>query len=153
MENTYKNQDLNKSKLNKLDWALVQNDMRKKLGSEVYESWLKKIDFIEEFSSYILISVPTRFIRDWITSRYLDQILQIVKRFKKDLTRIEFRIIEKNKNSEKDSDNNILPRKSENISFLKDSLLQYNRVDYNKRFENFITGRSNKLAYYIRCFK
>ena len=96
MENTYKNQDLNKSKLNKLDWELVQNDMRKKLGSEVYESWLKKIDFIEEFSSYILISVPTRFIRDWITSRYLDQILQIVKRFKKDLTRIEFRIIEKN---------------------------------------------------------
>ena len=42
MENTYKNQDLNKSKLNKLDWELVQNDMRKKLGSEVYESWLKK---------------------------------------------------------------------------------------------------------------
>ena len=147
MENTFKNQDLNKSKLNKLDWALVQNDMRKKLGSEVYESWLKKIDFIEEFSSYILISVPTRFIRDWITSRYLDQILQIVKRFKKDLTRIEFRIIDKNENSEKDDVNNILTRKSENISFLKDSLLQYNRVDYNKRFENFITGRSNKLAY------
>ena len=67
MENTYKNRDLNKSKLNKLDWELVQNEMRKKLGSEVYESWLKKIDFIEEFSSYILISVPTRFIRDWIT--------------------------------------------------------------------------------------
>ena len=147
MENIYKNQDLNKSKPNRLDWELVQNEMKKKLGSEVYESWLKKIDFIEEFSSYILISVPTRFIRDWITSRYLDQILQIVKRFKKDLARIKFRIIEKNKNFEKEDVNNIPLIKNENISFLKDSLLQYNRVDHNKRFENFITGRSNKLAY------
>ena len=58
MENIYKNKDLNKSKSNKLDWQLIQNEMKKKLGSEVYESWLKKIDFIEEFNNYILISVP-----------------------------------------------------------------------------------------------
>ena len=147
MENIFKNQDSKKLETNNLDWQLVQNEMRNKLGSEVYESWLKKIDFIEEFSSYILISVPTRFIRDWITSRYLDQILQIVKRYKKDLTRIEFRIIEKNKNFDKNDIDNLPLKKSENISFLKDSLLQYNRVDYNKRFENFITGNSNKLAY------
>ena len=36
---------------------------------------------------------------------------------------------------------------SENISFIKDSYLQYNRIDPNKRFDNFITGISNKLAY------
>ena len=52
---------------------------------DIYESWLKKIDFVEEFNNYILLSVPTRFIRDWITSRYLDQILQTVKIIKKKL--------------------------------------------------------------------
>ena len=149
IENTYKNLDSIKSKTNKLEWHLIQNEMKRKLGSEVYESWLKKIDFIEEFNSYILISVPTRFIRDWITSRYLDQILQIVKSFKKDLTRIEFRIIEKDKDMKlgNPDNNNILDKKSKNVSFLKDSFLQYNRVDHNKRFENFVTGSSNKLAY------
>ena len=65
--------------IKKIDWTKVQLDMKEKLGNDIYESWLKKIDFIEEFSNYILISVSTRFIRDWITSRYLDQILQIVK--------------------------------------------------------------------------
>ena len=147
MENIYKNPDLNKSSSNKLDWQLIQNEMKKKMGSEVYESWLKKIDFIEEFNNYILISVPTRFIRDWITSRYLDQILQIVKIFKKDLIRIEFKIVENNINLEKQNNNDISSRKNENVSFLKDSFLQYNRVDHNKRFENFVTGSSNKLAY------
>ena len=36
---------------------------------------------------------------------------------------------------------------NENVSFIKDSYLQYNRIDPNKRFDNFITGSSNKLAY------
>ena len=147
MKNIYKNKELSKLKSEKLDWNLIQNEMKRKLGSEVYESWLKKIDFIEEFNSYILISVPTRFIRDWITSRYLDQILQIVKIFKKNLIRIEFKIVESNTSSENRDENDIQVKRSENISFLKDSFLQYNRVDHNKRFENFITGRSNKLAY------
>ena len=146
MKNIYKNQELSKSKSEKLDWNLIQNEMKRKLGSEVYESWLKKIDFIEEFNSYILISVPTRFIRDWITSRYLDQILKIVKTFKKNLIRIEFKIVENTSSKNRDV-NDIQIKKSENISFLKDSFLQYNRVDHNKRFENFVTGSSNKLAY------
>ena len=34
-----------------------------------------------------------------------------------------------------------------NISFIKDSFLQYNRIDPNKRFDNFIIGSSNKLAF------
>ena len=129
-----------------LDWAAVQKDMKNKLGSDIYESWLRKIDFVEEMNSYVLLSVSTRFIRDWITSRYLDQILQIVKIYKKDLTRIEFKIIERN--SENEIENNITKNENnENVSFIKDTYLQYNRIDPNKRFDNFITGTSNKLAY------
>jgi chromosomal replication initiator protein len=134
---------------NKLDWNKIQLDMKEKLGNDIYESWLKKINFVEELSNYILISVSTRFIRDWITSRYLDQILQIVKTHKKEISRIEFAINEQkketseleNKNSEyKNND-------TKNISFIKDSFFQYNRIDPNKKFENFIIGPSNKLAF------
>ena len=129
-----------------LDWATIQKDMKNKLGSDIYESWLRKIDFVEEMNNYILLSVSTRFLRDWITSRYLDQILQIVKLYKKDLTRIEFKISEKNfqNEEEKNIDKSV---NSENVSFIKDTYLQYNRIDQNKRFDNFITGASNKLAY------
>ena len=129
-----------------LEWTVIQKDMKNRLGSDIYESWLRKIDFVEEMSNYVLLSVSTRFIRDWITSRYLDQILQIIKIYKKDLTRIEFKIVEKN--SDNDIENNIqLNENNENVSFIKDTYLQYNRIDPNKRFDNFITGTSNKLAY------
>ena len=76
----------------KIDWLSIQTEMKNKFGKDIFESWLKKINFIDEFKSYILISVPTRFIRDWITSRYLDQILQIVKNYNREIIRIEFSI-------------------------------------------------------------
>ena len=151
MNNTFKNKDLSKLKSANLDWNLVQLDIRNKLGSDIYESWLKKIVFVEEFNNYILLSVPTRFIRDWITSRYLDQILQSVKNHKKEIIRIEFTIIEKNTLNDQAKDSlDTLDKQvnfKENISFIKDSYLQYNRIDPNKRFENFLTSSSNKLAY------
>ena len=144
MNNSNINKNLNNESL---DWNLVQSEMKTKLGTDIYESWLKKIDFVEEFNNYILLSVPTRFIRDWITSRYLDQILQSIKNHKKEIMRIEFKIVEKKDNFNLKEINLNQTDNKENISFIKDSYLQYNRIDPNKRFENFITGSSNKLAY------
>ena len=74
----------------KINWEDVQIVFKEKFGSEIFESWLKKIVFVEEYKNYLLLSVSTRFIRDWITSRYLDQILQIIKIQKKGIIRVEF---------------------------------------------------------------
>ncbi len=142
------NKNLQSLQENKVDWGTVQLKMKEKFGTDIYESWLRKIEFIEEFNNYILISVNTRFIRDWITSRYLDQILQIVKSYKKEVARIEFKISNKNEkgireNLELDNSKKI----RENISFIKDSPLQYSRLDPNKNFNNFIVGPSNNLAF------
>ena len=139
-------QNLENTSSQGIDWSLIQRDMKNKLGTDIYDSWLRKIDFIEEMNNYVLLSVSTRFIRDWITSRYLDQILQIIKRYKKDLTRIEFKIIEK-ETDHAVKDNISSNEKDVNVSFIKDTYLQYNRIDPNKRFDNFVTGKSNKLAY------
>ena len=135
----------------KLDWKIVQNVMKDKFGSDIFDSWLKKIQLIDEYKNYVLISVSTRFIRDWITSRYLDQILQILKSFKKEIVRIEFLVTDKknisNINSFQKEDGLDKKENINNISFIKDSYLQYNRIDPNKNFNNFITGQSNKLAF------
>ena len=142
-------QNSNKSSDGKLDWEQVQLTMKDKFGTEIYDSWLKKIELIDEFNNYILVSVSTRFIRDWITSRYLDQIIQVLKNYKKEIVRIEI-IISENKTNESNVKN--LNKQdnfanSEKVSFIKDSFLQYNRIDPNKNFNNFLTGPSNKLAF------
>ena len=113
MNNSINNNSLKESKSANLDWNLVQAEMKNKLGLDIYESWLKKITFVEEINNYILLSVPTRFIRDWITSRYLDQILKIIKNYKKEIIRIEFKITENKLNS-------IHHKNNDNIKEIKD---------------------------------
>jgi chromosomal replication initiator protein len=147
MNNLINTNNFQSFKTENLDWQIIQSDMKNKLGLDIYESWLKKIDFVEEFNNYLLLSVPTRFIRDWITSRYLDQILQIIKSYKKDIIRVEFKIVEKENKKNVEEKNLGVVDNTENVSFIKDTYLQYNRIDPNKRFDNFITGSSNKLAY------
>jgi chromosomal replication initiator protein len=148
MNNSTTNKNIETQNQTNLDWSLIQSQMKNKLGIEIFESWLKKINFVEEFNNYILLTVPTRFIRDWITSRYLDQILQIIRSHKKDIIRIEFKIADL-KTSNEDNKKEIVrdANDEKNVSFIKDSYLQYNRIDPNKRFDNFLTGLSNKLAY------
>ena len=139
---------LNETQQTKVSWEKVQVEMKEKFGRDIFESWLRKINFVDEFNNYILLTVSTRFIRDWITSRYLDQILLIVKSYKPEINRIELSLNENNQESTNDAskDKNANFSK-DNVSFIKDFLFQYNRIDPNRNFDNFITGSSNKLAF------
>ena len=122
-----------------LEWNEIQNSLKKTFGSEIYNSWLKDISLLKEFNDHLVLSVPTRFIRDWIVSRYLDKILEQVKSFKLSLNRIEFKIFEEKNSTSKIEDLN-------KVTEIKDSILNYNRLNPNLNFENFIEGSSNEIA-------
>ena len=74
----------------------------------------------------------------------------MIKSHNKKINRIEFKInsILNLTNDINITSNNYKTSKTEdNISFIKDSFIQYNRIDPNKTFENFVVGKSNNLAY------
>ena len=126
-----------------LDWNEIQSSFQKTFGNEVYSSWLKNITLLKEFNDYLVLGVPTRFFRDWIVSRYLDKILEQIKSHKMSLNRVEFKISEENKSIQ---NNNLDNNESNKITEIKDSILNYNRLNPNLNFENFIEGNSNKIA-------
>ena len=125
---------------------LVWDDVLKKLktifGNDVYESWIRNINLKKEFNHYVILSAPTRFVRDWIVSRYADKILDIIQTFKKSIQRIEFLIEESEERYSR-----INTRKNNQISFIENSLLNYNQFNSNNSFDNFMVGESNELAY------
>ncbi len=125
-----------------LNWEEIQTTFKKTFGTEVYDSWLQKISLVKEYTDYLIFGVPTRFFRDWIVSRYLDKILEQVKSFKLSLNRIEFKIIEDNKQNQEYLKINELNKVTE----IKDSILNYNRLNPNLNFDSFIEGKSNDIA-------
>ena len=80
---------------NVLDWKEILNKFQLSFGNDVFESWIKNITLKKEFNHYVVLSAPTRFVRDWIVSRYADKILDIIKISKQSIQRIEFLIEEK----------------------------------------------------------
>ncbi len=62
-----------------IQWIEVLEKLKKVFGSDIYESWIKNINLKKEYNHYVVLSVPTRFVRDWIVSRYADKILDEIK--------------------------------------------------------------------------
>ena len=127
---------------NQLNWNEVLEKFKKTFGNDIFESWIKNINLKKEFNHYVILSTPTRFVRDWIVSRYADKILDIIKTFKKSIQRIEFLIDE----TQEKSDKSAFPKKNQ-VTSMENSLLNYNRFSSNNRFDNFMVGESNELAY------
>jgi chromosomal replication initiator protein len=126
-----------------LIWENVQSSFEKNFGTEVYSSWLKNISLLKEYNDYLVLGVPTRFFRDWIVSRYLDKIVSQLKTFKNSINRVEFKISEEHKINSTDvfkvDDFN-------KVTEIKDSILNYNRLNPNLNFDNFVSGSSNEIA-------
>ena len=127
---------------NFLNWKEILSKLKSTFGNDVYESWIKNINLNKEFNHYVVLSVPTRFVRDWIVSRYADKILDEIKIFKKSIQRLEF-LIEENR----EVPNQPAFNKKNKITPIENSLLNYNRFNSNNRFDNFVVGESNELAY------
>ena len=127
---------------NLLNWDEILGKFQQTFGNDIYESWIKSINLKKEFNHYVVLSAPTRFVRDWIVSRYADKILDVIKTYKRSIQRIEFLIEEV---EEKSITSN--QRSSGTISFIENSLLNYNRFNTNYSFDSFMVGQSNELAY------
>jgi len=143
MEKSFKVEKNTVSEESVLNWVSVQESFQKAFGNEIYSSWLKNISLIKEYNHYVILGVQTRFFRDWITSRYADKILSELQRHKLSINRIEFKI-----ESDKLSTKSMMSKPDINkISDIKDGVLNYNRLNPNLNFDNFIIGKSNNLAF------
>jgi len=127
---------------NQLNWNEIVSKFKQAFGNDIYESWIKNITLKKEFNHYVILSAPTKFVRDWIVSRYADKILDIIKTFKKSIERIEFLIEETEKKSTKPDFGHM-----KNVTLIENSLTSYNRFNSNNKFDNFMVGESNELAY------
>ena len=127
---------------NFLSWSDSLKNFQTFFGKDIFESWLVNINLKKEFNDYVILSAPTRFVRDWIVSRYADKILDVIKKSKPSIQRIEFTIEEQEQKSDKEGF-----QKNIKISSIENSILNYNRFNLNYSFANFMVGESNELAF------
>ena len=56
-------------------WQQVKKRLRVELGEDVFTSWFARIELEAIEKGTIRLSVPTRFLRNWIQSHYSEKVL------------------------------------------------------------------------------
>ncbi|MCJ2116118.1 chromosomal replication initiator protein DnaA [Methylobacterium sp. J-001] len=70
-------------------WARVKRRLRAELGEDVFASWFARLELEGVSAGTARLTVPTRFLKSWIESHYLDRVLGTFKAEAEEIARIE----------------------------------------------------------------
>ncbi len=70
-------------------WARVKRRLRAELGEDVFASWFARLELEAVAGGTARLTVPTRFLKSWIESHYLDRVLGTFKAEVEEIARIE----------------------------------------------------------------
>jgi chromosomal replication initiator protein len=144
-------------------WARVKERLRAEVGDDIYQSWFARMDIERIDQDTARLSVPTRFLKSWIESHYVDRVLACWKAENPEVQKIEVGVrsavirtaMPKQKPAEAiDPVQGIRPK-----SDLGDTRPAFGPVstghdalggsplDLRLTFDTFVIGRSNTLAH------
>jgi len=58
-------------------WDKIQAALKNEFGEATFKSWLKFLDFAGVRNGQVMMTVPTRFIREWIIAHYMDTLKRL----------------------------------------------------------------------------
>ncbi len=73
-------------------WDRVKKELRSELGDDVFSNWFGRVKHEETTGDAVHLSVPTRFLKNWIQSNYEKQLVGLWKREQDDINRIELTV-------------------------------------------------------------
>jgi chromosomal replication initiator protein len=63
----------------KTSWTRIAKRLRAELGDDLYSSWFVRMEAEDCRDGQLAVSVPTRFLRNWIQSHYSDRLLKVAQ--------------------------------------------------------------------------
>jgi chromosomal replication initiator protein len=73
-------------------WRRVKDQLRAELGEDVFSSWFGRMELEAVDEGLVRLSVPTRFLRNWIQSHYSEKVLLKWQSEQADVTRLELSV-------------------------------------------------------------
>lgn len=134
-------------------WSHVLKELNTYYGDAIFNSWFNKIYLKGGNKNKVILSVPTRFIRDWIKTNYLEKVRALFVALDPNIIEVELQINHNQASSGEFTNKNI---NTHNNSYSKPA---YNIVNNNAQeiagshldprftFDNFVVGPPNELAY------
>ena len=133
-----------------LRFGQVKTLLQKEFGDTAYRSWIMPIEPAGFAGGVLELCVPTRFIRDWVKSHYADRIRSLWHQHFGAIVRVDV-VISARKGGETAPQHTVTP--FERPAVANDASAQpaaedpSSPLDARFTFQNYVTGKSNELAY------
>ena len=74
------------------EWERIKARLRVELGEDVFTSWFARVEFETLVDETVHLSVPTRFLKNWLQSRYRDRLMVLCRESFGPIDQIEFSV-------------------------------------------------------------
>ncbi|MEM9469275.1 MAG: chromosomal replication initiator protein DnaA [Pseudomonadota bacterium] len=126
-------------------WKAVYKALRGEFGEAVFRSWLKPLTLQAYYHGTLEVSVPTRFMKDWISTHYAKRILEMCVEKDTGIKRLEIVVVQGAIFSDEDQKE---PAKKANENKSKvDQFEIASPLDERFTFDRFVVGKPNALAH------
>ena len=126
------------------EWARVKGGLRAEFGEATYRSWFKPLTLREVRDGTAHISVPTRFIRDWVVSNYADRIAALWNALNARIIAAEIYVDARGAKMEAETDEAV---EAELAAVVAERDRISAPLDPRFEFRNFIVGKPNEFAH------
>ena len=127
-------------------WKKVHGDMRTEFGEAIFRSWLKPLTLQAFYHGTMEVSVPTRFMRDWIQNHYAERILAMCTEASEEIKRLQIVVVQ---NAIIDDTHE--PAESQGKKANQNKKIDISEVssplDERFTFDSFVVGKPNALAH------
>jgi chromosomal replication initiator protein len=131
-------------------WKTVYKSFRGEFGETVFRSWLKPMTLQAYYHNTLEVSVPTRFMRDWIQTHYAKKILELCAGANTDIKRLEVVVVQSAPIGEEEAAKPLKANgngKDHQAAAPADPFDLASPLDARFTFESFVVGKSNALAH------
>jgi len=137
-------------------WTAISEQLRAEVGEAAFQSWIKPITVREVEKTMVRVSVPTRFMRDWVLVHYADRLAELWGKYDADITGVDVSVQPERYGSSITEP--VKPgrgyggsmRRASDDGETKKPLLQDDisaPLDPRFMFDNFVVGKPNEFAY------
>ena len=127
-------------------WKEVHKALRGEFGEAVFRSWLKPLTLQAFYHGTMEVSVPTRFMKDWIQTHYAKRILEMCAERNVEIKRLEIVVVQGAiiQDEEGEGKNK---KANENKKPAVDQFEIASPLDERFTFDSFVVGKPNALAH------
>lgn len=75
-------------------WTRIGAAVKRALGEAIFRSWISHLTPLEYTGGTLILAAPSRFLRDWVNTHYLDVIIQLCQTADPRILRLQIRVID-----------------------------------------------------------